>query len=232
MPKLRLIVTALAVAAGVALAPNLVDYLDPGPTESIPTSSAQEAASVAELLASVTVVPVINDVPGYERGCGIDKKTRQREGCVFGPAWNDPLDHSGCDTRSRLLAASLSDVKFKPGTRECKPIAGVLSPDPYTGATVDLDDVEADHIWSLHRLWNASAWRWDQQQRQIVANDMDNLIAVSRQANRAKSDAGLDEWLPSYQPCRYVQRYLAVAVKYGLPISEAEEAAARAACQS
>ena len=56
------------------------------------------------------------------------------------------------------------------------------------------------------------------------------LIAVSGSANRQKSDAGLDEWLPSYQPCTYIQRYLTVAVKYQLPITVAERNAAAAAC--
>ncbi len=233
MPRIgRGLVGALALAAVVALAPNVVDHFGQAPGQATPAASAQEAASVAELLASVTVVPVINEVPGYERGCGIDKKTRLREGCVFGPAWNDPLDRSGCDTRSRLLAASLSNVKFKSGTRKCKPVAGVLSPDPYTGRTVDIADVEADHIVSLHRAWNAGAWQWDSRLRQILANDMDELIAVSRQANREKSDAGLDEWVPSYRPCSYVHRYLRVAIKYQLPISEAEVSAAETACQS
>jgi hypothetical protein len=45
-----------------------------------------------------------------------------------------------------------------------------------------------------------------------------------------KSDSGLDEWLPTYQPCAYVQRYLTVAVKYQLPITVPERNAAAAAC--
>ena len=46
-----------------------------------------------------------------------------REACVFGPAWSDDQDapggHDGCDTRNNVLAQDLSDVVFKPGTRDC-----------------------------------------------------------------------------------------------------------------
>ena len=47
---------------------------------------------------------------------------------------------------------------------------------------------------------------------------------------RQKSDKRLDEWLPAFQPCAYVQRYLAVAVKYQLPITVAEHNTAAATC--
>lgn len=149
---------------------------------------------------------------------------------MFGPAWNDPLDHSGCDTRNRVLAASLQDVTFKPGTRNCKVASGFLDPDPYTGQRIALHDTQIDHIVPLARAFDAGAWKWDPRQRQIFANDLTELVAVSGAANRQKSDSGLDEWLPTYQPCAYVQRYLAVAVKYQLPITVAERNAAAAAC--
>ena len=94
-----------------------------------------------------------------------------------------------------------------------------------------MQDIEIDHVVSARPgPSNAGAWKWDPQQRQIFANDVTQLIAVSGSANRQKSDAGLDEWLPSYQPCTYIQRYLTVAVKYQLPITVAERNAAAAAC--
>ena len=54
--------------------------------------------------------------------------------------------------------------------------------------------------------------------RDAPDEDVTELMAVSGSANQ-KSDSGLDEWLPTYQPCVYVQRYLTVAVKYQLPIT-------------
>jgi hypothetical protein len=215
----------MAIAAAVASA---AVWLHPGighDSATVPQSNAQPvAADIAGLLQQVHVNDRIRPVDGYQRGCG------KGEGCVFGPAWNDPLDHSGCDTRNRILAASLHDVTFKPGTRNCKVVSGYLDPDPYTGQRIALQDSQIDHIVPLARSWNAGAWKWDPQQRQIFANDVTELIAVSGSANRQKSDSGLDEWLPGYQPCAYIQRYLAVAVKYQLPITLAEHKTATTTC--
>lgn len=212
---------AAAVSAMVRLHPGIGHD-----TSNVPQSSAQPAVAgdIAGLLQQVRVIDQIPVVDGYQRGCG------KGEGCVFGPAWNDPLDHSGCDTRNRLMASSLRELSFKAGTRNCKVASGYFDPDPYTGQRITLKDIQLDHIYPLSRSWNAGAWQWDPRRRQIFANDMSELVAVSGSANRQKSDAGLDEWLPSYQPCTYIQRCLAVAVKYQLPITLAEQKTATSTC--
>jgi hypothetical protein len=83
---------AIAAAAVSALV-----WLHPGlghDNATVPQSNAQPVGGdLAALLDQVQVVDSIPPVDGYDRGCG------KGEGCVFGPAWNDPLDHSGCDTR-------------------------------------------------------------------------------------------------------------------------------------
>jgi Protein of unknown function (DUF1524) len=84
--------------------------------------------------------------------------------------------------------------------------------------------------YPLSAAWDAGAWKWDPQQRQVFANDVTELIAVPGSPNRQKSDKRLDEWLPSYQPCAYIQRYLAVAVKYQLPVTLAEHKTATSTC--
>jgi hypothetical protein len=212
-----------AVAAALALT---VGGVHTG-TGGVPRASAEPVpAALAGLLDRVPVVDRIGAVPGYQRGC------RKDQSCVFGPAWNDPTDHSGCDTRNRVLRAALKNVVFKPGTRDCKVTAGTLDPDPYTGQAVDVKQVQIDHRYALRRAWDAGASQWTPQQRQIFANDLTELVAVSATANRAKSDYGLDQWLPEYQPCGFVVDYLTVAAKYQLPITTAERAAAVGACQN
>lgn len=214
----------MAIAAAVLSAAALLNSGLGEDTATVARSTAQPAADLAVLLDQVQVVDHIPSVDGYERSC------RKGDGCVFGPAWNDPLAHSACDTRNRMLAAQLKNVAFKPKTNNCKVISGVLDPDPYTGQRVDLDDVELDHIYALAAAWDAGAWRWTPEQRQTFANDPVELLAVSGPANRQKSDARLDEWLPNYLPCAYIQRYLTVAVKYQLPITAAERNTAAATC--
>lgn len=181
--------------------------------------------NMPDLLAKAVVVPRIDKVPGYERGC------RAGQGCVFGPAWQDPSDHSGCDTRNRLIAASFNDVEFKPRTRNCKVSSGWRT-DPYTCQRITPQDSQIDHIVPLHRSWNAGAWRWDIRRRQLFANDMSNLLAVSAKANESKGDSSLESWLPpnNGERCAYATQYLKVSIKYQLPITIGDRAAAGTAC--
>lgn len=214
------------VGAAIAIAAWLNPSFDLGYRGDTVAIAAPEAAGdLASLLDQVKVVDRINDVPGYERSC------KRGDACSFGPAWNDPTDTTGCDTRNRLLARDLRDVVFKDGTRNCKVIAGWLQ-DPYSGERVDRMDVELDHTVALHRAWNAGAWQWDSRKRQIFANDPMELRALSSSVNQAKSDAALDEWMPPLPQarCPFVIDYLSVMAKYELPITVSERDAAAVAC--
>jgi hypothetical protein len=178
---------------------------------------------------SVPVVAELTNVPGYERSCKAGK------GCVFGPAWTD-TERTGCDTRNRVLAAQLTNVVFKPGTRACKVISGVLN-DPYTGATLVFGgaathDIEIDHVFALGRAWDAGAAQWPYERRLQFANDTDNLLAVSGAENGRKSDSGPDGWLPPNRQfaCRFIEIYLSVAVKYQLAITEKDKSVAQSTC--
>lgn len=214
------------VGAAIAIAAWLNPSFDLGYRGDTVAIAAPEAAGdLASLLNQVKVVDRINDVPGYERSC------KRGDACSFGPAWNDPTDTTGCDTRNRLLARDLRDVVFKDGTRNCKVIAGWLQ-DPYSGERVDRMDVELDHTVALHRAWNAGAWQWDSRKRQIFANDPMELRALSSSVNQDKSDAALDEWMPPLPQarCPFVIDYLSVMAKYELPITVSERDAAAVAC--
>ena len=65
----------------------------PGSAQTAPTAPAASTAEIAELLDTIPVA-TIKRVDGYDRSC------KKGHGCVYGPAWNDPQDHSGCGTRS------------------------------------------------------------------------------------------------------------------------------------
>jgi hypothetical protein len=215
-------IATAAIAAAAWLHPGFGDH------GIIAAHAAPASGDLKTLLAQVQVVDDIADVPGYQRGC------KKGQACSFGPAWNDPLDHSGCDTRNRLLANSLQGVEFKPGTNDCKVVAGTLNPDPYTGLAIGLHEVQIDHLYALKTAWDAGAWKWDPRQRQIFANDMTELIAVSGVANEQKGDSTPGQWLPvnPAEKCPYVLRYLAVAVENQLPITTSDRQAATVACQT
>lgn len=214
-------VVALVVLAAVSAACGVA----PGDVEPAPGSPSH--AAIDDLLARVEVVRTRPDVPGYQRGC----KTGQA--CVFGQAWSDdhsgPGGHDGCDTRNNVLAADLTDVVFRDGTRSCVVVAGTLA-DPYSGRTVaftkqDASAVQIDHVYPLAAAWDMGAAAWSPERRRDFANDITyNLLAVSGPENQAKRDGTPADWLPSavaYR-CFYVGKYLGVAVRYGLPITAAD----------
>ncbi|WP_253861548.1 HNH endonuclease family protein [Mycobacterium asiaticum] len=213
-------------AAPVAAPPRIVSSTSlPAPSRS------EQSGHIAQLVNSVPVVAQLPNVPGYQRSCKAGK------GCVFGPAWAD-TQRTGCDTRNRVLAAQLTNVVFKPGTRDCKVIAGVLH-DPYTGATLTFgvpakDKIEIDHVYPLARAWDAGAARWAYDRRLQFANDTENLLAVSGAENGHKSDSGPSGWLPPNRQftCRYLEIYLGVAAKYQLAITEKDKSVAESNCPS
>lgn len=188
-----------------------------------------DTSSLSEMLGQVRVVPTVQRQPGYERGCGKDKRTGLSQACVFGPAWNNPDNRTGCDTRNLILAAQMSDTEFKPGTRNCKVVAG-WTIDPYSGERITVKQTDIDHIVPLSAAWNAGASQWPQQRRVAFANDPDNLLAVSSRENSSKSDSTISQWLPPIDQCAYIARYLSVVIKYELPISEADRSVASRTC--
>lgn len=219
--SLGAVAVAVSVAAGGAL---LHHHAAADPAAAAPAASVQQ---FSELITKVTVVNIITAVAGYQRGC------KKGEACSFGPAWNDPESHTGCDARNRVLAAQLHDVSFKPGTHNCKVADGWVV-DPYTGQRITLQQTQIDHVYPLHRAYSAGAAQWPLARRQQFANDPRNLLAVSAHANESKGDAGPGKWLPPNpgERCPYVVGYLSVAVAYELPISASDKAASIGACGS
>jgi hypothetical protein len=217
----------VAGVAALALALGAGKHIEWPHSSALPQAQtpagAAATADVAQLLIEIPSATTIDPVSGYDRSC------KTGHSCVFGPAWNAPLDKSGCDTRSRILAAQLHDVQFKPGTHGCKVTSGWVD-DPYAGQRITLQDIQIDHIVPLKFAWDAGAWQWTQQQRAIFANDTDNLLAVSAHENTSKGDSSLSEYLPKVGQCAYVAKFLTVAAKYRLPIADADRAAATTAC--
>lgn len=104
-------IAAAIVGAATWLHPTLVHDVTTAPSYAEP---AAVSGDVAALLHQVRVIDRLPAVDGYDRGCG------KGEGCVFGPAWNDPSDRSGCDTRFLggfgVLSETLRKVPFTPRT--------------------------------------------------------------------------------------------------------------------
>ena len=142
---------------------------------------------------------------------------------AFGTPWKD-VDHNGCPTRDDILARDLDDVKKRD---KCTVISGELD-DPYSGKTITFTkshamEVQIDHIFPLGLAWRMGADDWTEDRRAELANDRDNLLAVSGRPNMQKSDHGPSEWQPpkAFQ-CTYAEKFIGVADEYHLAVTRAD----------
>jgi hypothetical protein len=178
-------------------------------------ASTKTAEAVLETLAVKGRAPKT----GYERS-------------QFGPAWSD-VDRNGCDTRNDILYRDLTSITYKPGTRECVVLSGVLV-DPYSGEKIAFErgvkssmDVQIDHVVALSNAWQTGAFKLSYDKRLAFANDPMNLLAVKGRLNSQKGDGDAATWLPPLKSirCAYVAQQIAVKAKYGLWVTPPEKAA-------
>jgi hypothetical protein len=176
-------------------------------------------AAPTSALAALAALEVKGRAPrtGYERD-------------LFGNGWVD-TDRNGCDTRNDILARDLTGETFKPGTHDCVVLTGTLA-DPYSGRTIAFqrgqgtsEAVQIDHVVAISDAWQKGAQQWSATQRVAFANDPLNLLAVDGPLNMQKGDGDAATWLPpatSFR-CAYVARQVAVKVRYGAWVTQAEK---------
>ena len=178
-------------------------------------ASTKTAAAVLETLAVKGRAPKT----GYERS-------------QFGPAWSD-VDHNGCDTRNDILYRDLTSITYKPGTRDCVVLTGILI-DPYSGEKISFVrgvgssmEVQIDHVVALSNAWQTGAFKLSYDKRLAFANDPMNLLAVKGRLNSQKGDGDAATWLPPLKSfrCTYVAQQIAVKAKYSLWVVAPEKAA-------
>jgi hypothetical protein len=180
----------------------------------LPPASSSEAFEPLEALAAL-------EVKGRAPSTGYDRK-------LFGVGAVD-LDRNGCDYRNDVLRRDLTVKVVRPGTPACVVERGSFN-DPYTGDPVSFvrgtnpSAIEVDHIVPLADAWQKGAQQWSPDKRVQFGNDPRNLLAVSRQANRAKKDGDAATWLPpdTRFRCTYVSQQIAVKAAYGLSVTPAE----------
>ena len=147
----------------------------------------------------------------------------------YGNGW---ANAGACDVRNYILKRDMRDVVVRSDT-DCTVVSGKLD-DPYTGKTIDFirgqntsDDVQIDHVVALSDSWQKGAQGLSTSEREALANDPLNLLAVDGKVNSDKGDSDAATWLPPNKPyrCRYVARQIAVKQKYRLWVTEAEKSA-------
>lgn len=98
--------------------------------------------------------------------------------------------------------------------------------DPYSGGEfTDLNDLVVSHIVSLENANSHGGAEWSPEKKEAFANDLDNLIVVSKKEHRAKADKGPGKYMPIQKTgyrCSYAKSYVSIANKYGLSITESD----------
>lgn len=206
MSRWEIRIAALIGAMVVGITPSL-------------TSAAEQQPGLAT--AVLETLPVKGRAPktGYTRD-------------QFGQAWAD-VDRNGCDTRNDILKRDLTDVVYKPGTRNCVVASGTLA-DRYSGEVINFVrgnvssmEVQIDHVVALSNAWQTGAFKLTADQRKALANDPLNLFAVKGRLNSQKGDGDAATWLPPLKSfrCAYVAQQIAVKAKYSLWVVAPEKAA-------
>jgi len=185
------------------------------PTQPTQTSPQPEYASTSLASEALNQLEVKGRAPktGYSRA-------------QFGDGWGQV---NGCDVRNLILQRDMVDTAIDQDG--CKVISGVLQ-DPYTAKTIQFKRgtrlsslVQIDHIVALSDAWQKGAQQLSFEQREKLANDPLELLAVDGPTNEKKGDGDAATWLPPNKPyrCQYVARQIAVKQKYHLWITQAEK---------
>ena len=165
-----------------------------------------------ETVLSITVSPVLADIPGYNRS-----------------EWKHWTDEDGdCqDARQEvLISESLVEVTFE-SDKNCRVATGRWY-GAFTGTySEDPGDLDIDHLVPLKNAHDSGGWAWNSARKEEYANylgDPDHLIAVTSGANRSKGAKGPEEWMPPDQDywCRYAADWTEVKSGWGLTMTQRE----------
>ncbi len=127
----------------------------------------------------------------------------------YGP-WLD--EDNDCQSTRHEILTELSAVPVTLTSDGCRVVRGRWI-DPYTNTIFfDAKKLDIDHIVPVAWAHERGGHSWNVTQKKAFYNDLRNLIAVDRTANRAKGADGPLKWLPPYKPyqCQYVVRFMRV----------------------
>ena len=135
----------------------------------------------------------------------------------------------GCSLRQKILKREFGETAVLDG---CNVVAGEYD-EPYTGEHMifternEVSELQIDHVVALSDAWQKGAQELSVDERNTLATDPLNLLAVDGAANKQKSDGDAATWLPKNKKfrCQYVARQVSVKYKYRLWVTQAEKEA-------
>ena len=138
--------------------------------------------------------------------------------------WRD-VDRDCQNTRHEILiSSSTNPVKFKT-EKQCLVVSGTWF-DPYTSKNFKkAKKIDIDHVVPLKEAHISGASGWTKEKKRQFSNDEENLLAVSRSANRSKGAKDPAQWMPKNEAfhCEYIKRWVAVKEKYILYMDRKEQ---------
>ena len=179
----QVVVALLILIVGVAVWASRISQPE---SQTIQTSMQRELFGASNAKSELEKIEVKGRAPktGYSRK-------------QFGNGWGKI---NGCSVREVILARDLTDERID---EKCRVLSGVLN-DPYTGQTIHFQrgektssKVQIDHVVALSDAWQKGAQQISPEEREKLANDPLNLLAVDGPANQAKGDGDAATWLPS-----------------------------------
>lgn len=167
------------------------------------------SAETKRLRAAVRALPQAAETPaGYDRD-------------LF-EHWVD-ADDDCQDTREEVLLAE-SEVPISGCTVTTGEWFSWYDGETWTQAS----DVDIDHMVALKEAWDSGAREWDDDTRELYANDLGDprsLVGVTDNVNQSKGDRDVAEWLPELSVCQYVRHWVVVKLRWRLAVDPAERAA-------
>jgi hypothetical protein len=137
--------------------------------------------------------------------------------------WNKNI--SGCKNLRHFLLenTSLEPVSYYTD-KECRVNSG-----KWYGSYTDIffyhsSQLDIDHVVPLSWAASHGAIKWSKKKKRQFANDIDNLIPVSRAENRKKGALGPEKYLPPNQKfhCDYIGKFKNIVSKYELNLDKKE----------
>jgi hypothetical protein len=211
--------TASTSTPVAAATPSPTPTRSPAPTPS-PTAAATPTPTPDQTQGEARAVLDTLEVKGRAPKTGYDRDQ-------FGAAWTD-VDGNGCDTRNDILARDLTQTSID--GNGCTVRNGLLA-GPYSREWIPFvrgEDtsalVQVDHVVALSDAWQKGAQQLSATQRERLANDPLNLLAVDGGLNQQKGDGDAATWLPPNRSfwCPYVARQVAVKARYDLWVTAPE----------
>jgi hypothetical protein len=201
-------VTVVGIATGLLL----VGPADPGVAPTAPAESA--ALYQAPLRTAVDGLVVAKEANG-----GYDRER------YFG-TWTD-ADGDCQNTRQEVLAGETSGpLTYMNGGCEVSSGRWVTSWDNRVHPSVFT--LQIDHTVPVHEAWGSGARYWSQSRRMAFYNDLGDprtLDAQTTDLNLDKGGQSPQNWMPPENRCAYIEKWVAVKIRWGLTVNSGEKAA-------